>query len=549
MPMSRRPTEKDTENPILKIFLSRKWGKEIEKVLRKMVYMEQFHKFNLEKYVRIIAYLHKNFRLPNGKKFQVLQWHALVISLYYCYDELTVIEIAAIVGRGNAKTMLAEFIAGLELIAGEKGAELIGMSVTVEKGIKSIQKPLNGLVTNPGTSFSKLFKRGDISFTIDSMSIDPLSKLKSRGAAFNIVSANDSALNGGREKLVIVDEFGTFPNNPLPTLREGLEKNEGLLLTITSNNKVRGGAYDEEMVSFRDYNDDMENFKQWGLIFELDDYAQIEQPTEWYKANPALDESKGTVSTEAITRELKAARSSTIKANNLFSKRFNFSVNAVTSFFTAEEVEIVTDLDFDKVFYDKWAVLGCDFSLSGDTWGNVLLTKVDDTLYIYPIPIRPKNVPDKYKHMDGTLYHNEERNDTEAAVRLLLDKLQELRIGLIGIGYDPAYSANFLYLFDQLKIKARLMEKVKQNSFTVSQHIMSFQRLLKTRTLLYNSEIMKQHLRNARVKYKDTTQVRLVKVSDQSKIDLTDAAVNALAVYELNRDYVEKYFERNKITW
>ncbi len=549
MPMSRRPQPKDTENPILKVFLQRKWGKEIEKVLRKMVYMEQFHKFNLEKYVRIIAYLHKNFRLPNGKKFKVLNWHALVLSLYYCYDGLTVIEIAAIVGRGNAKTMLAEFIAGLELIAGEKGAEFIGMSVTVDKGIESIQKPLNGLVTNPGTSFSKLFKKGDISYTIDSMSINPLSRLRSKGATFRIVSAADSALNGGREKLAVVDEFGTFPNNPLPTIREGLEKNEGLLLTITSNNKVRGGAYDEELDTFRGYNDEMENFKQWGLIFELDDYTQIEDPNEWYKANPALDEAKGTVSTETITRELNAARHSTIKANNLFSKRFNFSVNAVTSFFTAEEIEIVTDLDFEKVFYDKWAVLGCDFSLSGDTWGNVLLTKIDETLYIYPIPIRPKNVADKYKHLSGTFYHDEDKNDTQAAVKLLFDKLQELRIGLVGIGYDPAYSANFLYLFEQNKIKARLMEKVKQNAFTVSQHIMSLQRLLKTRGLLYNSEIMKQHLRNARVKYKDTTQVRLVKVSDQSKIDLVDAAVNALAVYELNRDYVEKYFERNVKTW
>lgn len=544
-----RPTSKDTKNPILGLFLEKEWGKEIEKVLRKMVYMEQHYKFNLEKYVRLIAYMQKHFRLPNGDRFKILNWHALIISLYYCYDGLTVIEIAAIVGRGNAKTMLAEFIAGLELLSGEKGAELIGMSVTKDKGEESIQKPLNGLVTNPGTSFKKLFDRGDLNYTLDSMSVDPLSKLRSRGASFRIVSSNDSALNGGREKLAIVDEFGTFPNNPLPTIREGLEKNEGLLLVITSNNKVRGGAYDEELNTFRGYNDEDDNFKQWGFIFELDDYGQIEQSNEWYKANPALDESKGTVSTDTIQRELNGARHSTIKANNLFSKRFNFSVNAVTSFFTADEIEIVSDLDFDKVFYDKWAVLGCDFSLTGDTWGNVLLTKVDDTLYLYPIPIRPRHVADKYAHLDGTLYHDEERNDSQGAVELLFTKLQELRIGLVGIAYDPAYSANFMYLFEQNKIKARLTEKIKQNAFTVSQHIMSLQRLLKTRGVLYNSLIMKQHLQNARVKYKDTTQVRLVKVSDQSKIDLVDAAVNALALYELNRDYVEKYFERNTRTW
>ena len=121
------------------------------------------------------------------------------------------------------------------------------MSVTVEKGEKSIQAPLNGLVTNTGTSFNKFFKKKVINFGKDFMEINPLSKLKSKGAKFSIVSSSDSALNGGREKLVIVDEFGTFVNNPLPTLREGLTKNEGLLLTITSNNKVRGGAYDEEL--------------------------------------------------------------------------------------------------------------------------------------------------------------------------------------------------------------------------------------------------------------------------------------------------------------
>ena len=540
-----RPTKKDTKNPILQIFLSRVWGKEIEIVLDKMVYMEQFHSFNLEKYVNIIAYIHKNFRLPNGKRFTVLQWHALILSLIYCYDGLTVIEIAAIVGRGNAKTMLAEFIAGLELLAGEKGAELIGMSVTVEKGEKSIQAPLNGLVTNTGTSFNKFFKKKVINFGKDFMEINPLSKLKSKGAKFSIVSSSDSALNGGREKLVIVDEFGTFVNNPLPTLREGLTKNEGLLLTITSNNKVRGGAYDEELESFRDYNTDRDNFQQWGFIFELDEYAQIEQPNEWYKANPALDESKGTVSTEHIARELEGAKKSTIKANNLFSKRFNFSVSAVTSFFTADEIEIVTDEDFDKIFYDKYVILGSDFSVTGDTWGSVLLTKVKDKYYIYPIAIRPREQRDKYEHFGETLYHDEARNDTEAAVRVLFDKLNELNVGLIGIAYDAAYSSNFLFWFDQLKLNARLMEPVKQNSFTISQHVLSFQRMLRSKELLYNSQLMRQHLRNSRVKYKDTTLVRLVKVSNGSKIDLTDAAVDALALYEKNREYCEQYFERN----
>lgn len=539
-----------TKNPILKEFLQRKWGREIELVLQKMLYMENTaHAFNLEKYVKISEYIVKNYRLPNGKRFKVLKWHSLIVSLVYCYEGLSVIEVDAIVGRGNAKTMLAEFIAGLELVAGEKGAELIGMSVTVAKGEKSIMKPLAGLVTNPGTSFYKLFKRGDISYTQDSMSVDPLSKLKSRGAEFQIVSQSDSALNGGREVLVIVDEFGTFVNNPLPTLREGLTKNEGLLLVITSNNKIRGGAYDEELETFRGYNADPDNFRQWGFIFELDDYQQIENESEWYKANPAIDESPGTVSTEHIRRELAAARKSTIKANNLFSKRFNFSVNAVTSFFTAEETEIVSHEDFDKVFKDKWAILGCDFSLTGDTWGNVLLTKVEDKLYIYPIAIRPRNQRDKLSHLGGTIYHDEDKNDSPAAIRALFDKLNGLRVGLIGIAYDPAYSANFLYEFERLKLKGKIMQPTKQNSFVVSQHITSLQRMLQTKQVLFNSELFRQHLRNARVAYKDTSLVRLVKVSNDSKIDLVDAAVNALSLYELNRDKCERYFERNTKTW
>lgn len=542
-------THKDTNNPILKEFMRRTWGREITLVIQKMCYMETKHPFDLEKYVRISEYIVKNFRLPNGARFEILKWHSLIISLKYCYEGLSIIEIDAIVGRGNAKTMLAEFIAGLELVAGEKGAELIGMSATLEKAEKSIMKPLNGLVTNRGTSFYKLFKRGDITYTKSNMEIDPLSKLKSKGAEFRVVSSNDSALNGGRETFVVVDEFGTFVNNPLPTLREGLTKNEGLLLVITSNNKIRGGAYDEELETFRGYNADMENFRQWAFIFELDDYKQIEDPTEWHKANPALDESKGTVSTEHISRELAAARNNPIKANNLFSKRFNFSVNAVTSFFTAEEVEICSNEDFDKIFYDTWAILGCDFSLTGDTWGNVLITKRGEKMYIYPIAIRPQEQADKLGHLGGTLYHNEERNDSKEAVRVLYDKLVSLRVGLIGIAYDPAYSANFLHLFDQFKLKGKKMEMVKQNAFTVSQHITSLQRGLRSRQILFNSELFKQHLRNARVKYKDTTQVRLVKVSNDSKIDLVDAAVNALALYELNRDYCDRYFERNSEEW
>lgn len=48
--------------------------------------------------------------------------------------------------------------------------------------------------------------------------------LKSKGTEISIYASNEDTLDGGREQLVIIDEFGAFKKNPLITIRQGLRK-------------------------------------------------------------------------------------------------------------------------------------------------------------------------------------------------------------------------------------------------------------------------------------------------------------------------------------
>ena len=489
--------------------------------------------FNLEKWQKIEKYCSTQVPLPNGEYAPLLDWMKMPLSLAFCYD-FPIREIFAGVGRSNYKSGFGTMVAELNLLLGGRPNQAmkfmaVSKSVAESEMFTHLQLSLtSGVAAKQGIQINK-----------DSVTIPMKSKLPTRGSSVVIRGADEKRLDGGREQLVVVDELGAMQKSPLGTLRQGLAKNKGLLLITTTNNLIRGGAYDNEMKIFETYltGDD---FSRWSFIYELDDVEEVTDESKWIKANPALGVA---VQIEDIRKDLQDAKADPSKMAVALTKRFNLNANGINKYFSPQEVDNAQIMNFD--FKGLYGVLGSDFSLTGDTWGSVFLTMVGSTFYALPIAIRPQEQDDQYRHLGETHYHESKRNDSLEGVRTLTNYLEENDLHVIKLAIDPAYSSRFLEKFEQLGLYADV-EKVKQNSFSISSSVQSTKRALQSGELFYTGNLMKVHLLNSKVAIqKDTAAIRLVKDSKGGKIDLADALVDAVDVYESNLTDFALYGQEN----
>ena len=489
--------------------------------------------FNLEKWKKIEKYCSTQIPLPNGDYAPLLDWMKMPLSLVFCYD-FPIREIFTGVGRSNYKSGFGTMVAELTLLLGGRPNQAMKF-MAVSKAVAESE-----MFTHLQLSLtSGVAAKQAIQINKDNVAIPMKSKLPTRGSSVVIRGADEKKLDGGREQLVVVDELGAMAKSPLGTLRQGLAKNEGLLLVTTTNNLIRGGAYDNEMKIFETYLDN-DDFSRWSFIYELDDVEEVHQPDKWIKANPAIGIA---VKQQDIQKDLDDAKADPSKMAVALTKRFNLNANGVNKYFSPQEVDAAQLMNFD--FKGLYGVLGSDFSITGDTWGSVFLTMVGRTFYALPIAIRPQEKEDAYRHLGETHYHEGGRNDSIEGVKTLVNLLEENDLHTIKLAIDPAYSSRFLEKFEELGLYADV-EKVKQNAFTMSSAIQSTKRSLQSGEMFYVGNLMKVHLLNAKVaNQKDTAAIRLVKDTKEGKIDLTDALTNAVYVYESNLADFALYGEEN----
>lgn len=523
-------------NPNIAVFESIPLSAKNKKTLAKLKRFDDSllgRTFNLEKWEKIEKYCSTQVPLPNGEYAPLLDWMKMPLSLAFCYD-FPIREIFAGVGRSNYKSGFGTMVAELNLLLGGRPNQAmkfmaVSKSVAEAEMFAHLQLSLtSGVAAKQGIQINK-----------DSVAIPMKSKLPTRGSSVVIRGADEKRLDGGREQLVVVDELGAMQKSPLGTLRQGLAKNKGLLLTTTTNNLIRGGAYDNEMKIFETYLEG-DDFSRWSFIYELDDVEEVTDESKWIKANPAIGVA---VQYEDIRKDLQDAKADPSKMAIALTKRFNLNANGINKYFSPQEVDSAQLMNFD--FKGLYGVLGSDFSLTGDTWGSVFLCMVGSTFYALPIAIRPQEQDDQYRHLGETHYHEGKRNDSIEGVKTLVNYLEENDLHVIKLAIDPAYSSRFLEKFEQMGLYADV-QKVKQNSFSISSSVQSTKRSLQAGELFYTGNLMKVHLLNSKVAIqKDTAAIRLVKDSKGGKIDLADALVDAIDVYESNLTDFSLYGEEN----
>ena len=195
-------------------------------------------------------------------------------------------ECVVIVGRSNAKSILDVMIALIELFLFPKPNSVIALMATKkDQAEKILMKHFRAMGNCPGTVINKF--KNQFKLNKEQILVKDNSILKSKGTEISIYASNEDTLDGGREQLVIIDEFGAFKKNPLVTIRQGLRKNKGTLFISTTNNVIRGGAYDDELESWKEWVKD-DDFSHWVFYYALDDYEEVKHSSKYIKANPAL---------------------------------------------------------------------------------------------------------------------------------------------------------------------------------------------------------------------------------------------------------------------
>lgn len=475
------------------------------------------HQIDYDKAERIFNFIEEYMTLPDNRRFKIVPYHKAVLTIMYC-TPYNIRECVVIVGRSNAKSILDVMIALIELFLFPKPNAVIALMATKkDQAQKILMKHFRAMGNCKGTIINKF--RNQFKLNQEQILVKDNSILKSKGTEISIYASNEDTLDGGREQLIIIDEFGAFKKNPLITLRQGLAKNEGTLFISTTNNVIRGGAYDDELEQWKEWvqNDD---FTRWVFYYALDSYDETKDPSKYIKANPALGY---TVKLEDIQADFVGAIGNPVKMAKIITKRFNLSMHDSTSIFTKEIVDkcLVPTLDFSG----RLVAIGSDFSVKGDVWGTVIGYRENGHYYFKAIPVMPEFAEDKYAHLGETITHEGVNNLSDDAWGAFVGAMGDVRP--IALNYDPNYASNFIRRFEDT-YDIEFYNKVMQNSFKLSNTIDMTRKLMEEGRIHFDSRLLAVHLMNAETKINDFDLMRIVKKGYADKIDLADALINLM---------------------
>ncbi|QGT53431.1 hypothetical protein CHPC966_001096 [Lactococcus phage CHPC966] len=397
--------------------------------------------------------------LPNNERFKIIPYHKAVLTLKYCIP-YQIDEIVVIVGRSNAKSILDVMIALIELFLFPKPNSVIALMATKkDQAEKILMKHFRAMGNCQGTVINKF--KNQFKLNKEQILVKDNSILKSKGTEISIYASNEDTLDGGREQLVIIDEFGAFKKNPLVTIRQGLRKNKGTLFISTTNNVIRVGY---------------------------------------------------TLTLEDIQKDFIGAIGNPVKMAKIITKRFNLSMTDSTTIFTKQIVDkcLVPPLDFEG----RLVAIGSDFSVRGDVWGSVIGYRENGHYYFKAIPIMPESAEDKFKHLGETITHEGVNNMSDEAWDAFMSAMNGSVP--IALNYDPNYSKNFIDKFEQT-YDIEFYNKVMQNSFKLSNTLEATQKLMEEGKIHFDSKLLAVHLMNAETKINDFGLMRIIKKGCYSK--------------------------------
>ena len=346
-----------------------------------------------------------------------------------------------------------------------------------------------------------------------------------------------SRLQGNNTSLNAFDEVHVYKEDVISAVNKGSRQKQKSWrsIYITSGGITRGYLYDDLITRFKS-DEEFENDRSIGLIYQLDNAREVKDESNWSKAAPMIY--GGLPKLESVREEYRIASGDNALQLQFLAYNMGIAVNDSAKYITPAE-SMCKEYDMDAVWSGADVVVGVDMSLTGDLTAVVFLADVDGQMFAHCEALGSRNtlsqLPDdiakKLELMIGCgLTITEGAFITAHDVFEIVQTFAErYNCQFTFIGYDPSRYDNLRLLIDDyfFDVDSDRQLAIRQG-FALSDYIKLMKDKLADGSLIHNSKILEWSLNNFAVKVGTSGDYMATKLTNAEKIDPVVALVIAL---------------------
>ena len=346
-----------------------------------------------------------------------------------------------------------------------------------------------------------------------------------------------SRLQGNNTSLNAFDEVHVYKEDVISAVNKGSRQKQKSWrsIYITSGGITRGYLYDDLITRFKS-DEEFENDRSIGLIYQLDNAREVKDESNWSKAAPMIY--GGLPKLESVREEYRIASGDNALQLQFLAYNMGVAVNDSAKYITPSE-SMCREYDMDAVWSGADVVVGVDMSLTGDLTAVVFLTDVDGQMFAHCEALGSRNtlsqLPDDIaKRLE--LMIGDGLTITEGAFITAHDVFEIVQAfaeryncQFTFIGYDPSRYDNLRLLIDDyfFDVDSDRQLAIRQG-FALSDYIKLMKDKLADGSLIHNSKILEWSLNNFAVKVGTSGDYMATKLTNAEKIDPVVALVIAL---------------------
>ena len=440
-------------------------------------------------------------------------------------------EVFAVEGRKCGKSLLASGVAEYMAFGqGEYGADVYFIATKLDQADLAYSAFVQSIENEPELRSLIKRRRTDIYIPSTNTTIKrlPFSQKKSDG------------LN---PYLTICDELAAWVGDAglkqYEVMRSALgNREEPLILSITSANYINDGIYDE--LTKRSTAWLLGTSKERRLLpflYMIDDIKKWSDIQELQKSIPNLGVS---VRVDFLLEQIAIAETSASARAEFITKFCCIKQNSSQAWLDYETVDQASGEQLRlENFRGCYCVGGIDLSKTTDLTSACVVIERGGTLYVFSRFFMPRERVEKLTAEDGVPYDayikrselvisGENHVDYHDVERFFTELIEKHQIFPLKVGYDR-YSAQ--YLIADMKAYGFHMDDVYQG-FNLTPVISETEGMMLDRKIsIGDNQLLKVHLLNSALKTDvETQKKRLVKVAPRARIDGTAALLDALTV-------------------
>ena len=459
-----------------------------------------------------------------------------------------------IVGRGAAKSMYGACLQAYYLCVDTSTTHQIATAPTMRQA-DEVLSPIRTAIARARGPLFKFMTEGSLQNTTGSKAnrkkLSPTKKGIENFLTNSLVEIRPMSidkLQGLRPFLSTIDEWlsGDIREDVVGALEQGASKlDDYLIIAISSEGTVRNGSGDtikmELTKILRGEYQDPHTSIWW---YKLDDISEVNDPRMWLKAQPNLDK---TVTYETYQRDVERAEQSPEARNDILAKRFGIPMEGYTYFFTYEET-LRTSRKSD--FWGLPCALGADlsqgndfcafafmFPLGNDRFGVKVLSFITErTLNALPLAMRVKY--EEFIKEGSLIIHNGTILDMMAVYDDVDKHIQDCQYDVRCFGYDPYNARTFVERWEGENGPFGI-EKVPQGARTESVPLGELKTLAEDRRIIFDQSLLSFCMGNSIALVDTNGNRKLMKKSNDQKIDNVAAMMDAFVAYKANKEAFE----------